>query len=120
MARASSSHGKARQSLGEPVCGHDTDGISRNLPRVSFDENWKLDPPGRSQNAEDARNEDQLSGFHATTATSLARWLRALRKIGGDEVGNLGLGGSAKFADRVLNDPVRVRHAPVLSQMLEP
>lgn len=41
-------------------------------------------------------------------------------KPGRYEVGNLGLAYCAELADGLLNDPIRVRHALVLPEMLEP
>jgi hypothetical protein len=41
-------------------------------------------------------------------------------KLGRYEVGNLGLAYCAKLSDGLLNDPIRVRHALMLPEMLEP
>jgi len=46
--------------------------------------------------------------------------LSDLPKIGGDEVRDPGRGRGAKLADRILNDTIRVRHALVLPEVLEP
>lgn len=46
--------------------------------------------------------------------------LSDLPKIGGDEVGDPGRARGAKLADRILNDTIRVRHALVLPEVLEP
>ena len=41
-------------------------------------------------------------------------------KLGRYEVGNLGLAYCAELSDGLLNDPIRVRHALMLPEMLKP
>lgn len=60
------------------------------------------------------------SGSRRTVAVACCACLSDLPKIGGDEVGDPGRGRGAKLADRILNDTIRVRHALVLPEVLEP